>query len=375
MGLVGNLEDRLARLEAAHDALLDRCERLELANAALIAERVGAGGAPRPDGEPVAADAARTTRRMLLGGGLAGVAGLAAGALLGGEPAAASTGTMQYGANNNAGTSGTNLTSSAVDKVLFVQNTGAGQALRATAGGVALAATSTSSMAIDAVGTTTGVNAEAANGIAVRATSLTGTAGIFDGNTGRGVRIIADQAQLTLAPHTAERPAPTADAAVHYVGEVICDGNGDLWLCVDGGTPGTWQKMGGPASAGATHVLPTPVRIYDSRPGTTPAVGLKTKFAANETRTLDCKANASGVPADASAIVVTCLIVNAVAGNGNFTLWADGAAKPSANTMVWGGSDGRHSSLALSALGPSAKVKVSPSIATDLVVDVVGFYR
>ena len=363
MGLVGDLDDRLAKLEAAHDALLERCERLEAANAALLADR-----SPR-------FEEGRTSRRMLLGGGIAGVAGLAAGALLGAEPAAATTGAMQFGANNNAGTSGTNLTSSAVDKTLFVQNTGSGQAIRATAAGVALAATSTSSIAVDAIGTTTGVNAEAPNGVAVRATTTTGTAGNFDGNSGRGVRITADKAQLTLLPSTAGRIAPTGDAVGHELGELIRDGAGDLWLCTVAGTPGTWRKVGGPATAGALHVLGVPVRIYDSRPGTTPAVGSKTKFAANDTRILDVKANASGVPADATAVLVTLLIVNASAGNANFTIGADGQAKPSSNTMVWGGSDGRHSSLALSALGPQAKVKVSPSIATDLVVDVVGYYR
>ncbi len=176
-------------------------------------------------------------------------------------------------------------------------------------------------------------------------------------------------------PNTPGRIAPTGDAASHGPGELIRDGAGDLWLCTVTGTPGTWRKVGGPATAGALHVLGVPVRIYDSRPGTTPAVGSKTKFAANDVRILDTKANASGVPADATAVLVTLLIVNASAGNANFTIWADGQAKPSSNTMVWGGSDGRHSSLALSALGPQAKVKVSPSIATDLVVDVVGYYR
>ena len=42
-----------------------------------------------------------------------------------------------------------------------------------------------------------------------------------------------------------------------------------------------------PQTAGAFKPLAVPVRIYDSRPGTQPAGGLKTKFANHEERVLD----------------------------------------------------------------------------------------
>ena len=372
MGQVGNLEDRLARLEAAHEQLLASHQRLQEAHFALLAHGTEpAGPAPSIDQRTTTTT---TTRRMLIGGGIAGMAGLATGALLGAHPAAATSGAMQFGANNNAGTSGTNLTSTAVDKTLFVENTGPGQALRATAVGTGAAVTSTGGVGLDVTGKTTALDATSTTGVGLRATSTSGVGAVITSDK-LGTEVVADHAQLRLRPTTVARGAPTTDAVSHQIGELVRDGTGDLWLCVDIGVPGTWRKLSGPAAAGALHVLPVPVRIYDSRVGTLPAVGTKAPFAGGQTRILDCMANSSGVPADATSVVVTLLVVNAAAGNGNFTIWADGAAKPSANTMVWGGSTGRFSSLALSALGAQAKVKVSPSVATDLAVDVVGYYR
>jgi hypothetical protein len=73
--------------------------------------------------------------------------------------------------------------------------------------------------------------------------------------------------------------------------------------------------------------------------------------------------------------LVNLLLVNAGTGNGNFTVWANGVARPQANTMVWGGSAGRFSTFAVTAVDAAAKVRVFSSIATDLVLDVVGYLR
>ena len=76
---------------------------------------------------------------------------------------------------------------------------------------------------------------------------------------------------------------------------MVFDANGDLWFCVATGLPGTWRRISGSTSAGSFHVLPAPARIYDSRPGSLPAVGSKTKLT-NTARTLSCNVNSSGRP-------------------------------------------------------------------------------
>ena len=149
----------------------------------------------------------------------------------------------------------------------------------------------------------------------------------------------------------------------------------DVWYCTAPGTPGTWRKLAGRDTAGQLHLLPAPVRVYDSRAGTAPAVGSKTPLAPNVARVVDLKANSSTVPAGATGALVTVLLVNAASGNGNFTLWADGVAKPQANTLVWGGSTGRFTAKELTALDSQARIQVSASLKTDVVIDVVGYYR
>ena len=83
----------------------------------------------------------------------------------------------------------------------------------------------------------------------------------------------------------------------------------------------------------------------------------------------------TAVPKGASAALLTILLVNATSGNGNFLVWANGQPIPHSNTLVWGGSAGRFTATATSALDSTAKVQVYASLATDVVIDVVGYYR
>jgi hypothetical protein len=163
---------------------------------------------------------------------------------------------------------------------------------------------------------------------------------------------------------------------VHQVfGDIVVDGARRLWFCSTSGTPGTWREIAGPDTAGAFHVLPAPKRVYDSRPGTAPSVGSKTKLAPNVARTLDCTVNSSGVPAGATAVMVSLLVVNAPTTPGNLVLWAHGVGKPASDNMVWGGTAGRFSGLSVSAVDSAAKVQVASNVATDFVMDVIGYYR
>ncbi len=118
-------------------------------------------------------------------------------------------------------------------------------------------------------------------------------------------------------------------------------------------------------------------RVDDSRVGSQPAQGPKTKLPGNVGRVIDCTVNDSGVPAGASAVALTVLLVNATNGSGNMTVWANGVARPAANTMVWGAGAGRWTSSTIAALDGSAKIQVAASANTDLVLvlAVVGYYR
>ncbi|MFN8017865.1 MAG: hypothetical protein U0P45_07050 [Acidimicrobiales bacterium] len=349
-------------------ALLERIAQMEAELASLRAHVEAAappaphhpapaapGGAEGPVGPASVAGgptrALPASRRVVLGGAAAGAAGLLAGALLGAKPAAATVGNMQFGVDNDAGNASTELKTSSASAVLYVTQRTSGPGVYAT---------SSTGSAVEGRATSgTGVWGFADTGSGVRAVTTSGRGVYVLAGDGIGIDCASDRVNLRLRPESS-RGAPTSDLTAHVVGDVVRDDAGDLWYCTKAGTPGTWRKVSGPAASGATHLLAAPVRIYDSRPGTLPAVGAKVAFDAGETRTLDCRANSSGVPSGAVGVILTCMVVNAVAGNGNFTVWSASAAKPSANTMVWGGSSGRVSTLAMSSCGTNVPIKVSP---------------
>ena len=357
----------LARIAAMEAELAELKARVEAEDRE--APTAGQRPAPAPvtAGEPADDEAPDgASRRALLGGAAAGAAGVLAGIFLGSEPAAATVGAMQYGASNDAGGANTELKTSSATPVLTVTQRTTGAGVYATsAQGSAVEGRATSGAGVWGYGST---------GTGVRAVTTLGRALLATAGDGVGIESQSDQVQLRLSP-SAGRGAPTSDSFAHKVGDLVRDDAGDLWYCTVAGTPGTWRKVSGPSASGAVHLLAAPVRIFDSRPGTLPSVGNKTAFDGGEVRTLDCRVNGSGVPSGAVGVILTCMVVNAVAGSGNFTVWASSKPKPAANTMVWGGTSGRASTLALSAVGTSATINVSSSIACDIVVDVVGYFR
>ncbi|HMJ77909.1 MAG TPA: hypothetical protein VK507_18150 [Iamia sp.] len=311
---LADLASRLDRLEAENADLRTRTTALETENAGL---RAAPGDAPSPG--------PTLGRRALLTKGLAAAGAATAGAvLIDGAPAAAADGDpLVLGSSANSAAN------------------------------------------------TTRLSASTSVGFAVEGTSNYALSGTTTSTQGIGVNANGRRAHLMLA-HLPGRVPPIQDTEIfHRRGEIVFDAFSNLWLCTAEGDPGTWRTMVGNGSAGAFYPLATPIRVYDSRPGTTPSQGPKTKLTG--TRVVDLKANASGVQAFSTMAVVNVLLVNATAGAGNVTIWADGQAKPQANSLVWGGSAGRFTTLAMTGIA-NGKVQVNASLATDLVLDVVGHF-
>ena len=98
---------------------------------------------------------------------------------------------------------------------------------------------------------------------------VNGAGGVFSSNADGSFGVVANgvRAPLRLSPRGAAAPSRVDD---HLRGELVVDLAGDLWYCVADGTPGTWRHLSGPDTAGGFSVLPTPVRVYDSRPNNPP---------------------------------------------------------------------------------------------------------
>jgi hypothetical protein len=114
-------------------------------------------------------------------------------------------------------------------------------------------------------------------------------------------------------------------SGTHNSGEQVRDSLGDLYLCVGGGSPGTWTKVAAiPAGkpGGALVFLPKPFRIFDTRPGVAGCpIDPGVPMASASVTTLQVTGTASTldstlvVPTGATGIIGDLLAIN-VNGNG-----------------------------------------------------------
>jgi len=103
--------------------------------------------------------------------------------------------------------------------------------LGGTAGGIGVQGTAT-----------TGVGAEgsSASGTGVQGTSGAGDGVHGDSTSGYGGLFSGGRSQLRLVPKaTAGKPT----SGTHVKGEIYLDSKGAVFICVAGGTPGTWRKV------------------------------------------------------------------------------------------------------------------------------------
>jgi len=156
-----------------------------------------------------------------------------------------------------------------------------------------------------------GVWGSANDGTGVYAESISGLA-LSAGGTGRFW-------QATLAMPG----APTS--GFHSKGEQVRDSNGDLFICMTSGTPGTWKKVAAiPAGTlgGALVFLHAPFRLFDTRPGVAGCpIDPGVPMASASVTTLQVTGTASTtdatlvVPTGATGIIGDLLAIN-VNGNG-----------------------------------------------------------
>jgi hypothetical protein len=197
-----------------------------------------------------------------------------------------------------------------------------------------------------------------------------------------GTRTAGTQAQLSL--HSLDVPAmapPVSRDDAHEAGEIYFDDEQTFWVCVADGTPGTWVRLAGPATAGAFTVLPSPVRVYDSRPGATPTdVGPKTKLTAFQPRQgVALTTNTSGVPTDATAATISVTVANTAGGSptnpGYLTVYPSDTAWPGTSNLNWTTPDAITAVTTTVGLGPDATIAAYASHACDLIIDVIGYHR
>ena len=226
-----------------------------------------------------------------------------------------------------------------------------------------------------------GVRGESTSGTAVSAVSSSGAGVEGVSTTGWGGWFRGAYADMMLG--NSNRLSPTADVVIHGYGELVAQNHSDLatstlWYNVRSGTPGRWRRLAGPDTAGALTVLPAPIRVYDSRPGQPPlAIGPKAPLLKDIDRAVNCTLATSGVPADATAVLLNVTIVSPSA-SGFVSVRASGVAYSGTSNLNFAAGQVIANSVT-SACGAGATVALRlggpVGLVGNAIVDVVGYYR
>ena len=229
-----------------------------------------------------------------------------------------------------------------------------------------------------------------AQGVGVQGEGSTGLVGVGT-NTGLdavgsvvGVRAAASSVNGTAMYLAAQvgHLAPAARAATYTRGQVEMDENGNLWLCTATGTPGTWRKLAGPATAGAFHAL-TPGRVTDSRPtqggsGPLDVTGTVTVSVANRMAVGVVPPLADFVPAGATAVTANVTVTNTV-GTGYLAVNPGGTTSVAASTINWVGTGLNLANGVTLTLNANRELTVicggQPGAQANFIIDITGYYR
>jgi hypothetical protein len=364
--------------ETGPDELLARLEQLEMRCGAAerraadledeMTEMRAARLQPAPTSRRIAAAPGQMSRGQFLRLTGAAAAGAAvAGSVLQASPAAANSGTMIYGAYNFPGSSTTGLSAAVSGPTLELFNGGGGEALLAkssTSNGVhGVAGTAGAGVWGEDTGSTGGVAGSSVDGYGVEASSVNGVSLRVDG----GGRVLQ-----TLRPAGAPTTGPFTK------GEQIRDANGELWLCVASGTPGTWRRAATVKEGfqgGSVNLLSKPIRLYDSRTGAKLAGG-----GSVDIQVTGVVVGGVSVPAGAVGVVGNVTVTETVAPSGYLTLYGQGSPpSPATANVNWFAANQNLNTAAVVALNPAnGKLTIHNGIAggsnpTHVVFDAAGF--
>jgi predicted secreted protein len=136
------------------------------------------------------------------------------------------------------------------------------------------------------------------------------------------------------------------------------------------------QLAAGPAPAGSEHLLPVPLRAYDSRND----AALK-KVAAGTTRTVNLGTGLDGanvthiaVPPGATGALVTLTVTRTEAPGGFLKLYSAAAPEPLTSATNWTSANADIATSTHVAVDATGSVKITAGGAgTDIIVDVIGF--
>ena len=185
-------------------------------------------------------------------------------------------------------------------------------------------------------------------------------------------------------------------AGIHSPGELYADDAYNLWFSVPAGPlPAdgvAWVRLAGPTTAGSFVVLPSPVRVYDSRTGQGPASTADGPIVSGAERTINLLNGFIGasttkvpaVPLAATAAAVN-LTISGTTANGFLSMFSSDVPFPGTSNINWTAAGIDQANYVVSAVGivnpttpattaPAVKIHAGGGGTTNVVVDVTGYY-
>ena len=183
---------------------------------------------------------------------------------------------------------------------------------------------------------------------------------------GVGGHFQGGRANVNLPPFGLPPPLRTDE---HLAGELVHDQDGDVWICVAGGTPGVWRKLAGPATAGQLHLLTAPLRLYDSRAGSDGPLG------AGAQRTVALASPAA--PLQSTAAMISLTLTQTV-DRGFVAVFANGATYEGNSNLNWFADNQTFAVTTVTAVDGEQKISVlaggPDGASAHFIIDVIGYY-
>jgi hypothetical protein len=192
---------------------------------------------------------------------------------------------------------------------------------------------------------------------------FTGVAGAYGGE------FFGGSAEIRLRPGGA---APITLTDAHQAGELYEDATGTLWICVVAGAPGSWREIAGPATAGTFHPI-TPWRVYDSRIGGAklePDLDRVVSVANATDGTVDV------VPVKSSAVAMTVTVTQTSGAGGFVAVRPAGTTYNGTSSINWFGPDQSLATTVISGIDADRQITLRAGAqSTHVAVDITGYYR
>jgi hypothetical protein len=348
------------------------------------------GHAPATAIEQSDSSAHPTSRRTLLKWG--GVGAAAALAAAGGTALQMPTAHAANGANlvlGSAANTAENLTQLTYDgsetkptafKVSIGDN---GLAIDGTAGnyntGGSAGVSGTALNGAQAVGVAgkAGANGTGVYGVAKGSAACWGVWGFSDagvaveGGSGTGIDLMAGGAGRLASIPQPDVGAPTS--GTYAAGEQIRDFGGNLFICVAGGSPGTWLKVAAAAAGrgGMVNLLSAPIRLLDTRL----SIGKLSAGSVYVLQVSGVDVDGISVPKGATGVVGNVTVVQPT-GGGDLRLFPGGAPLPATSSINFASGQviANGVTVGLNTGGQiSIKVDMPAGTATHVIFDASGY--